>query len=87
LAATHTPAQNDLPGSVVSAELENMLREINADGANVAHGRLPLLVIFDDHQLALRCRQGATHPISLNVTGVDPARRDYRAGRSDPHNA
>jgi hypothetical protein len=41
LAATHTPAQNDLPGSVDSVELENMLREINADGANVAHGWLP----------------------------------------------
>jgi hypothetical protein len=61
LAATHTPAQNDLPGSVDSVELENMLREINADGAHVAHGWLPLLVIFDDHQFGTQMPSGG-HP-------------------------
>jgi len=33
----------------------------------------PVLVIFDDTILALRCREGAIHPISLNF------RRGWRA--------
>jgi hypothetical protein len=40
LAPPEAPAQNDLPGSVNPVELENMLRDIDPDGANLVHGWL-----------------------------------------------
>jgi len=43
-----SPAHNNLSSPVNPVELENMLRRINADGASLAHGWLPFLVIFDD---------------------------------------
>jgi len=49
LAAAQTPAQHHLPGRVNSVQLENVLRDVDADSGNLAHGWLPLLVIFDDH--------------------------------------
>jgi len=36
-------------GSVNSVDLENVLRDIDPDGANLMHGWLLLLVIFADH--------------------------------------
>ena len=33
----------------------------------------PVLVIFDDHHLALRCREGAIHPISFASRAVSSA--------------
>jgi hypothetical protein len=69
LAAAHTTAQNDLPGFIDAVELENMLREINADGANLAHGWLPLLVIFDDHQLGTQMPSGGHPPHQFEISG------------------
>jgi hypothetical protein len=66
LAPTQPSAQNDSPEPVNPVELENMLREIDPDGANLAHGWLLSLVISTTTILALRCREGAIHPISLN---------------------
>jgi hypothetical protein len=51
LAATQAPAHDNVPGLVNPVELENVLREIDADGGNVAHGWFLFLVILDDHQL------------------------------------
>ena len=49
-------------------DLKNVLRQINADGRNLIHGWLPQMVILDDTILALRCRQGAIHPITSLVS-------------------
>jgi hypothetical protein len=44
--------------------LENVLCQIKTDCCNIAHGRLPSLVIFDDHHLWHSMpREGAIHPI------------------------
>lgn len=40
LAPAQPPVQNNFPRSVNSVELENMLREIDPDGANLVHGWL-----------------------------------------------
>jgi hypothetical protein len=40
LAPAQPSAQNDFPGSVNPVELENMLCDIDPDGANLVHGWL-----------------------------------------------
>jgi hypothetical protein len=37
------------PSAVNAVELENVLRDVDPDGANLGHGWLLLLLIFDDH--------------------------------------
>jgi hypothetical protein len=46
-----------------------MLREINADGANLANEWLPLLVIFDDHQFGTQMPSGGHPPHQFEISG------------------
>src|SRR6478735_9878613 len=62
--------------------LENVLCQIKTDSCNLAHGWLPLLVIFDDHHFGTRCREGAIHPISWRPLSVWPSQNPYRRGFS-----
>ena len=48
-AYSQASAQNHLASFVNPVELENVLRNVDADGGNLAHGWLLFLVIFDDH--------------------------------------
>jgi hypothetical protein len=66
LAPAQPSAQNNFPGSVNPVELENVLRDIDPDRANLAYGWLLFLVIFDDHHFDTQMPWGAIHPISLN---------------------
>jgi hypothetical protein len=61
LAPTQPSAQNHSPGPVNPVELENMLREIDPDGANLVHGWLLSGESSTTTILALRCREGG-HP-------------------------
>src|ERR1700756_4834773 len=48
--------------------LENVLCQIKTDCRNIAHGWLPLLVIFDDHHYGTRCRERG--PSTPSVGGL-----------------
>jgi hypothetical protein len=48
--------------------LENVLCQIKTDCCNIAHGWLPLLVIFDDHHYGTRCRESG--PSTPSVGGL-----------------
>src|SRR6202008_1846667 len=61
--------------------LENVLCQIKTDCRNIAHGWLPLLVIFDDHHYGTRCRErgpstpsvGGPLAVSLGPRGAWPS--------------
>src|SRR5271168_3677817 len=53
-------------GSIHPVKLENVLRRIHPNSANLAHGRSPLSEISNDLSLARWMPSGAVHP---NMTG------------------
>src|SRR3954454_9412336 len=58
-------AQNRLLGGVHSMKLENVLRRIHPNSANLLHGRSPLSEISNDLSLAHSMPSGAVHTSSL----------------------
>src|SRR5262249_1597755 len=69
-------AQNRRSLCIDPVHLKNMLRQVQSDRSNLAHGWLPSLLFRSDSSLALRCRKGAIHPIiqsprqTKNVTTI-----------------
>src|ERR1700761_8203648 len=61
LLASQLLAQNRLLGGVHSVELKNVFRCINANSANLFHGRPPLSEIFTDLILAHLMPLGVVH--------------------------
>jgi hypothetical protein len=61
LLASQLLLQNRLLGDVHSVKLENVLRRIHSNSANLFHGRLPLSEIYSDLILALLMPSGAVH--------------------------
>src|ERR1700754_4844762 len=53
-------------GSVHTVKLENVLRRIHPNSANLVHGRSPLSEINNDLILAHRCRRGPSTPTIEN---------------------
>ncbi len=56
-------AQNRYSLAVHPMHLKNMFRQIQPDCCNLAHGWLPVAGDSTPSILALRCREGAIHPI------------------------
>src|SRR4051794_17698226 len=54
-------ADDDGAGRARSVHLKHVLGQIQADGANLSHGRLPP-VVLNNTTLARRCRRGASTP-------------------------
>ena len=67
LAASQPLAQHYFACLVDRMNLEDTLCQIKTNCCNIAHGWLPLLVIFDDHHLGTSMPSGAIHPISWRV--------------------
>src|SRR6201987_4839998 len=61
LRASDALAKQHMPGSIRSMHLKHVLRDVQADRANLLHGRL-LRWQFDTATLAHRCRRGASTP-------------------------
>jgi hypothetical protein len=61
LLAPQLLAQNHLLGGVHPMKLENMLRRIHSNSANLFHGRSPLSEICNDLILAQSMPSGAVH--------------------------
>ena len=70
-------AQNNRARCINPVNLKYVLRQIQTNRANLAHGRSPLLEIFIDLILAHRCRSGAVHPI-IARSESDEAIQSYR---------
>src|ERR1700730_17735417 len=61
--------------------LENILCQIKTDCCNIAHGWLPLLVIFDDHHFGTSMPGGGHPPHQL---AVRPKETAPATGESEP---
>src|SRR5215208_5082168 len=76
LLAAQLLAQNRLLGGVHSVKLENVLRRVHPNSANLLHGRSPLSEIGNDLILARLMPSGAVHtnssPRSRCPTGCSP---------------
>jgi hypothetical protein len=68
LASSQLLAHDYAARLIDSMHLENLLCQIKTDCCNIAHGWLPLLVIFDDHHYGTRCRERG--PSTPSVGGL-----------------
>jgi hypothetical protein len=62
--------QNRLLGGVHSVNLENVFRRIDANSANLFHGRPPLSEIYSDLILARLMPSGAVHTNRIYLIGL-----------------
>src|SRR5689334_5181889 len=67
LLTPHLLSKNRYLGGVHSMKLENMLRRIHPNSANMIHGRPPLSEISNDLILARRCRRWPSTPTRLQA--------------------
>ena len=67
LAASQPLAQHHVACLVDRMDLEDTLCQIKSNCCNIAHGWLPLLVIFDDHHLGTSMPSGGHPPHQLAI--------------------
>jgi hypothetical protein len=63
LVAPKLLAEHWCAGGIRPVGVEDVLGQVQADGANLCHGRLPP-VVLNTTTLARRCRRGGVHPIT-----------------------
>src|SRR5262249_28199622 len=88
LRASDALAEQHMPGSIRSMQVEHVFRDVQTDRGSLLHGRL-LRWQFDTATLAHRCRQGASTPSSMcgrarlssDVSEIKLAFRILRSGR------
>src|SRR5712664_3211404 len=72
LAASQPFTQHHGARHVDCMNLEDVFCEIKTDGCNIAHGWLPLLVIFDDHHLGTSMPSEGHPPHQLAASASQP---------------
>src|SRR5580704_357480 len=85
LLAPQLLTQNYLLGGVHPMKLEQMFRRVQANSANLFHGRSPLFEICNDLILAQSMPSGAVHPNTLcGNSNWDTTKIAARLGISEP---
>src|SRR5690348_4367555 len=72
LRSSEPSSQHDRSLSINAVNLENLLRQVEADRANLHLGRFLPSVGDRPITLAHRCRSGAVHPIRSGSAGTEP---------------
>ena len=74
LASSQPLTHHHIARLVDRMNLENVLCEIKTNCCNIAHGWLPLLVIFDDHHFGTSMPSGGHPPHQLAASFISDAR-------------